>query len=99
MAEGHVLPPDREPERVRFADRTWPLSVVIAVALVALTLGGLLGAVVADAADDGRDVGHRGRGAGEVGRPHPHGMPPGQLDREDRQRLREWIQQHHRPDN
>ena len=49
MAESHVLPPDREPERVRFADRTWPLSIVVAVALVALTLGGLLGAVIADA--------------------------------------------------
>jgi len=70
MSEGHVLPPDREPERVRFADRTWPLSIVIAVALVALTLGGLLGAAIANVADDERD---RGRGAGEVHRTHLHG--------------------------
>jgi hypothetical protein len=98
MAESHVLPPDREPDRIRFADRTWPLSIVVAVALVALTLGGLLGAVIADIADDGRGAEHRGRGAGEVGRTHPHGMPPGQMDRDDRERFKERMRERG-PDN
>ena len=68
MAEGHVLPPDREPEHVRFADRTWPLSIVAAVALVALTLGGLLGAVLANATAD-RDGGRDDRGVSDVRQP------------------------------
>jgi hypothetical protein len=70
-----VEQPAARPARTSWRQRTWSLPVVVAVALVAVLLGGLGGAALASVG--GHQDGRRGPGSGGF-RHGPGGFGPGQ---------------------
>jgi hypothetical protein len=72
----------------------WSLPAVIAVALASLILGGLGGAALASASDDGSD-GHFAPGHGRM---HQEGQfrPPGMMNDRQRERWRQWRHEQRR---
>src|SRR4051794_9504669 len=93
-AQGATAPSGATGTQLGWRDRMWSLPAVVAVALASVILGGLGGAALVSASDDGSD-GRFGPGHGRFQR-EGHLRHPGMMNERQRERWREWRHEQRR---